>query len=364
MSYFPLILIFPSIYAVEFAVSYIFFLLFQLLANNQKLFSINIQINLISISLFYLFACAGYFFFQGFIEKSLRLVPLILVYSIFIIRTNISHNSLHSLRAVLVFLIWYIAVTTIWLALGDQESIIFRHTFYPLHEGAELGENVWGNPLFESYSSFRNPRFAGLFYNPNILGGLIFFILLGFYELYNPKIFSKYFWIVVTPSIFLLVLAGSRVYILASMVFFLSRLLTRDRVNFFLPALALMFLLLPFLMPAIISGFGEGGSMVIKFGKITNYLQDATLMELFFGSNYHIAFDSEFGFFIGNYGLIIFTILCYAFYYLAIKANISKAFVFSIFITGAANTIFYNLFYFCLIFVILIFLLNQNRNPL
>jgi len=351
MSYFPLLTIFPTDYRVYFILLILPFALVKMIDKVRVRHNPSASL----FALFFIILYSVFVLYEGYYEKFIRLAPLITVYSLFISRVECSEGSYAALKKVLTVIVLYVLFSTLLIAIGEPIAIKVRDFLYP------ISENVRGDPSFNSYSNFRSVRFAGIYYNPNVLGGLAFIILIGFYELFNPKLFSKYFYLLVFPSQLLIFLSGSRVYLVALMVFYFLRVYKkRGTLKWTISLIAPLLLIM---MPALISGFSEGGSMSIKFAIIYDYLSNSTALEIIFGSlNQEIAFDAEYFFYLGNYGVIVLLSVFYLYFYLFFYAGFSKPFVVSLFITGFANTVFYNFFYFSVLFVIMFFVLNRGKN--
>ena len=352
MSYFPLVVIFPTDYRIYFIALTFSFVFIKLI--DKVVISSRSSISLIIF--FYIVLYSMFVLSGGYYEKFVRLAPLALVYLLFISRVPFNEKSYVILKKVLTVIILYVFFTLIFIALGESIIINMRNVLYP------ISENVRGDPLFSLYEGFRSVRFAGIYYNPNVTGGLAFIILIGFYELFNPRIFSRYFYLLVIPSQLIIFLSGSRVYLVALIVFYLLRLYkTGDGFKW------TVFLIIPILLimvPALVSGFSEGGSMVIKLNYIYNHVSNSTIQEFVFGSlGQNVAFDAEYFYYLGNYGIIILLSVFYLYFYLIYYANFSKSFTVSLFVTGFANTVFYNLFYFSILFVIMFFIINRRKKP-
>lgn len=351
MSYFPFLVIFPTDYRIYFIALVAPFVLIKIINKVRIVSSFSVSL----VMLCYIILYSIFVFYGGYYEKFVRLAPLALVYFLFISRVSYNEKSYAVLKNVLTIITLYVFFTTIFIAFGESTIVSIRDFLYP------ISEHIRGDPHFGSYSGFRSVRFAGIYYNPNVLGGLAFIILIGFYELFNPKIFSRYFYLLVVPSQFMIFLSGSRVYLIALMVFYLLRIYRKgDALKW------TIFLMIPVLFimtPALVSGFSEGGSMIIKFGIIYNHLSNSTVLEFIFGSlSQDMPFDAEYFFYLGNYGVIILLSVFYLYFYLIFYAKFSKPFVISLFITGFANTVFYNFFYFAVLFVVMFFIFNRRRS--
>lgn len=219
------------------------------------------------------------------------------------------------LEFVSIIVICYLFITQVLIGYGIEPFLDFRDRWYPIQE------NPWNYGIAPSlFPAFREYRFAGILYNPNVYASVVFLVFLVY--LYSKSNRGDATWrnevidfqstrvaVLISAVVILsLFLSGSRTYLFPAVMLLAWSLIKRR------PALPLHFGLLFF--PLIVFYFleyliegtlGEQASLGYKASVFFTYLFDTTTFNLLFGSDVNVlevGFDSEYGCWLGRAGIL------------------------------------------------------------
>ncbi len=265
-----------------------------------------------------------------------------------------------------------VAIASVFLLITSQIGIAYdisfftnvRNDFYPI----EL--DLWSAEHLSSGFSFRESRYGGIYYNPNVMGQMLSLLLVTLL-LAEQNIKLK---IIISSAIIIsIVLTGSRTALIVSLITIAWFIHTNIKHK-----LTSYFLILSGIVGIIIIGgafigslqqgiFESGGSANIKFTILMQYLQEHTqtwngLTKILLGSGSHddLVFDSDYGDIIGHFGLIGFLTIIAFLYILYKNLPYENKFAFSIIFFMFGNTLLYNLQASIAFFVILVLAFNNS----
>ena len=231
--------------------------------------------------------------------------------------------SMRLLNRTALWLLVYLVGSGILIGLEFGPALDFRARWYPF----EREQITWSYAALPGlFFMYGETRVGGLFYNPNVLAGHLFFLYVVFFltnELKSQD--RKYKWTFVGVSILTaygIYLTATRTFTLAFIVFLVwwfyfpqirgraARLLRRRRpvyVNFL--AILLVLALAGLGGERILQAFEATGSANIKFSILRNYLIESSkdsngLFQLLFGGEFNRQFDAEWGYWIGGIGFV------------------------------------------------------------
>ena len=279
--------------------------------------------------------------------------------------------------------LFYLIITQMLLIFENETITIFRDYNYQTewsHRFLSYSkiDNLSLDILFDS-----NFRAAGLYYNPNVLAGLIFLYFILFDSVYKNllikintkkknKSFINLYNIVLFFVILGILLTKSRTVILAFLTyiyfanFHLKEFLNLKMKKIFIYFIFLLIIVLFLEGNRVIRGIlDEGSSFNIKYGILIHYIKNETsLFNLFFGGTFDKQFDTEYGKLLGAAG-IIGIIGYYFFYSLLIKINPSiKSVIFSFLVMSFGTTVLLSLIKIAIILPIIIIFFSKNNKKL
>ena len=278
-------------------------------------------------------------------------------------------------------IILYLAITQILLLQGNQLILNFRDFAYnyegsDIHKNYGVTDNIFINAFDFSYWKIRG---GGLYSNPNLLAGIVFFYFLIFditwiYQNYitnTPKKKWKNFvyLLILVITLSVLMQSKSRTFLIGFFIYLIIK--NYDLNSFikfkvtkkFLIILVFSITFLSLFFQKIISGFSEGGSVNIKYSILSNYIENVSTFNLLFGGIHDVWFDAEFGYWIGGVGLfgffafIIFYTIVYRFWLH------SRPLIVSFLFTSIGTSLFYSLMFASILIPLFIILLS-NTNKL
>jgi hypothetical protein len=248
---------------------------------------------------------------------ALRFAPIILLtlgfpYGNLIFRAEV-------LRKIVTLLILWLFGSQVLIALNFTPMMSFRESWYPIEE------NLWNYGSVDSLIfEFKSFRAGGLYYNPNVLALMIILLLFAFYYLVQAEImvkkkrslagrdtFSAVLFLILTIAGFSLWLTGSRtalggLFLLGYVLFSKRKLSSKSSFRKFqniLLVLVSIFVLYEVYFYFVDGFISEEGSARIKFEIFSNYLENASILQLLFGGTYDLHFDAEYGYWLGAAGI-------------------------------------------------------------
>ena len=293
---------------------------------------------------------------------------------------KINDSTLYKISTLCLF---YLIITQILLIFQNEIIINFRDYAY---------QTEWSYVFLSfgkidnlSLDTFLNGNFraAGLYYNPNVLAGLIFLYFIVFDSAYknllintNNKQKNKSF-INLYNIVFFLVILGilltkSRTVILAFLAyicfvnFHLKEFLNLKIKKTILYFIFLFMIILFFEGNRIVEGIlDENESGNIKFNILMSYIKnEASFLNLLFGGTFDKQFDTEYGKLFGAAG-IMGVIGYYFFLNLLIKTNLSiKPVVFSFLVMSFGTTVLLNLLKIAIILPIIVILFSKKNEKI
>ena len=272
-------------------------------------------------------------------ENLIRFVYLLLLIIFYPYNLKLNFKYLNNLSFLIIF---YLAITQLFIVFNYSFILDFRETLYP-----HIWGWVWDEGPITSFSQVGDYRSGGLYYNPNVLASLIilyFFIFLitleNFSYTRNYFYFFTFFLVVVS-----IILTDSRTVIVSLLVFFLLKILSYKKGKNLLKIMMLGTILLAALLikDKILVGFSEMGSLNIKLRILFNYIENVNLLNLITGARYDVFFDSEYGYWLGALGLtgLISILLLITFLYKRIPDL--RLFLLTFLLLSIGNSLFYGL---------------------
>ena len=273
-----------------------------------------------------------------------------------------------------IYIIFYLFITQILIMLDNETIISFQEYAYKT-EWSYVFSSYAANNTF-GYDFFMNDNFraGGLYYNPNILAGIIFLYFLIFKiierinQLDKKNINKKLSNIVFVIVFFALLLTKSRTVIISFIFFmyfkdanFKNILKLKINKKFIYP---LIIIIITFYLQGerIISGMNNiEDSFILKYTILFNYIEnDLNLFKFFFGGTFNIQFDTEYGKLFGASGLMgVFGYL----YFLRLIYKInpeSKVLILSLLLIAAGSTVFLSLLKISIILPIVIIICSSK----
>ena len=256
-----------------------------------------------------------------------------------------------------IYIIFYLFITQILIIFDNQTIISFQEYAYKTEWSYVFGSYGLNNTFGFDFFTNDNFRAGGLFYNPNILAGVIFLYFLIFKiieridKLDKKNINKKPSNIVFVIVFSAILLTKSRTVIISFLFFmyfkdanFKNILKLKINKKFIYP---LIIVIMTFYLQGerIISGiFDANDSFIQKYSILLNYIEnDLNLSKFFFGGTFNIQFDTEYGKLFGASGLI--GVFGY-FYFLRLIYKInpeSKVIILSLLLIATGSTVFLSL---------------------
>ena len=222
-----------------------------------------------------------------------------------------------------------------------------------------------------------------MYYNPNILAGLIFLYFILFDSVYKNlpiktnskqknKPFINLYKVVLFFAILGLILTKSRTVILAFLTYnyfvnfhlkeFINLKIKKNFIYFIFLLMIILFLEGNRIVEGVLD---EGESFNSKYKGFIDYIKNkASFLNLFLGGTFDKQFDTEYGKLLGAAG-IIGVIGYFCLYSLLIKINPStKSVIFSFLIMSFGTTVLLSLMKIAIILPIIIILLSKNNEKL
>lgn len=290
-----------------------------------------------------------------------RLLILLLILFSFPYEIYFSENS----YKVLIGIAIYLFILQIGTGLGIGPISSYVSSFYP------IDDNIWKYGDIERLSDFKNNRFGGVFYNPNIMGQsmLLLYGVIVKYILDNSKIRNS----ILIFSLFVvsITLTGSRTAMVTFIIlnFFIFRK--------YITAKSLIFIILPILfffvysidLESLVDSFrvlnfdlygSKGSSGNVKISILINWLNEVLLdhnfnfLKILFGIGaIPTQFDFDIGYMIQMLGFFGFTLFILFFRKIFKDTVVKYRFVFLLFLISIGATIIVNFRFSILIFIIL-----------
>ena len=293
---------------------------------------------------------------------------------------KINYSLIYKVSALCLF---YLIITQILLIFENETIINFRDYAY-LTEWSYIFlsygkiDNLSLDIFFDT-----NFRAAGLYYNPNILAGLIFLYFILFDSVYKNlpiktnskqknKPFINLYKVVLFFAILGLILTKSRTVILAFLTYnyfvnfhlkeFINLKIKKNFIYFIFLFMIILFLEGNRIVEGVLD---EGESFNSKYKGFIDYIKNkASFLNLFLGGTFDKQFDTEYGKLLGAAG-IIGVIGYFCLYSLLIKINPStKSVIFSFLIMSFGTTVLLSLMKIAIILPIIIILLSKNNEKL
>jgi hypothetical protein len=246
-------------------------------------------------------------------------------------------------------------VLQIGIGLDIQFFSNFNNSFYP------IDLNLWTYSELKSLSDFNEVRFAGIFYNPNVMGLnmlLLFCCLLKFIKSNNNIIATLFVLSFFSLSI---LLTGSRTAMLTFLIINYFAFRKHFTKNTFVLVISLLFVIGLFYFPTLArllssfrvfdigSTFSTDGSGEIKINLLLDWLSQLFLdanfnfFEFIFGvGSIPIQFDFDFGYILqmcGVFGMSVLIILLVKIYH---KTMYQYRFIFYLFFISIGATLIIN----------------------
>jgi hypothetical protein len=276
--------------------------------------------------------------------------------------------------------LFYLVVTQILLAHGNQPLLSFREFGYADEWSYIFNYGTTSN-LFKEMLSFNTAegfRAGGIYYNPNILAGVIFLYYLIFYysnKYYENQTEKKYINFFFERLIMLIVATAllftkSRTIILSFLLFIVlqnfnirkNSVLQINKNIIFSLILAFLFVFLQ--IERIYAGIvTPGQSFYEKFNIFYYYISSIDLPRFLFGGTFDLHFDTEIGYLFGGFGLS--GVIAYFLLLRLIYKNFlyGKLIVLLFLVMGLGTTVFFSLLKISIIIPLLI-LGSSNRGIL
>ena len=346
----------PTIYAKKIVVFFFIFIVSKILISRDILNFINSKI---LILILFIPGMSLAIFYSG--EAFFRFMPLLLIvfgYPFSNYKINFSIPILTS-----IFVLFFLIYTQFFLAYGEPSFLSFRDNWYPFEYAAKFDAGHINSITQLIIENKRDLRFGGLYHNPNDLAGIVFFYYLIFdviardYFKNNPNkkhIFLKtIFFLIIFFVIVSLILSNSRtiLFVFVTYVFFQNieiNLNLKKKIKIKIKKFSLILILISIVLfllifESIITGvFNERGSFNFKFNIMLRYLNDATNLDLLVGGTNNRHFDQEWGYWLGNSGILgIIAFIIFFRMMIKIIPN-SRLLVFILILAGIGTTIFYN----------------------
>jgi hypothetical protein len=273
-----------------------------------------------------------------------------------------------------IYVIFYLFITQILIMFNNQTIISFQEYAYKTEWSYVFSTYGANNTFGLDFFSNDNFRAGGLFYNPNILAGVIFLYFLIFKiteridELDKKNINKKLSNIIFIIVFFSILLTKSRTVII-SFIFFMYfkdinfTKIPQLRINkkFIYP---LIIVIITFYLQGerIISGiFDANDSFIMKYSILLNYIEnDLNLFKILFGGTFNTQFDTEYGKLFGASGLM--GVFGY-FYFLRLIYKInsdSKVLILSLLLIATGSTVFLSLLKISIVLPIVIIICSSK----
>lgn len=276
---------------------------------------------------------------------------------------------LKKLLYVSVFLFFFIVLTQFMIGFNVPGMIALRDKYYPIEN------NFWNYSLIGGQGDFnyRDIRFGGIFYNPNVCASNVFMYLVASIYLVDVvcgkkrRVLMEYLLLCVAAMS--VIFSGSRTIIVSLIVFmvftfidfrsilFEKKILYRQ-VPYVIAVAFIAIYLLVLSYGSIVGGvFEADGSMNVKYNILLEYIDyclDGNVPLLLFGGMHRLQFDADYGYIIGGFGL--FGLLSVLFFYRSCWREIygTFPFVFSLLFLSFGNSVIYNLAASLQVFIVLI----------
>ena len=356
----PLIaIIIPFIYLTPKSISYLFIPILLLILSVihsdiiYKFFYKKITLLFfLSLSLFFVIATSSN-------PNIIRYIPILMLITLF----NYKNISTSHISKVVIASTLLLITSQIGIAYDISFFINVRNNFYPI----EL--DLWSAEHLSSGFSFRESRYGGIYYNPNVMGQMLSILLVtSLLAEQNMRLKA----IISSAIIISIILTGSRTALIVSLItiaWFIHTNIKHKLTSYFLILSGIVGIII--IGGAFIESLQQGvfesdGSANIKFTILMQYLQEHTqtwngLTKILLGSGSHddLIFDSDYGDIIGHFGLMGFLIIIAFLYILYKNLPYENKFVFSIILFMFGNTLLYNLQASIGFFVILVLAFNS-----
>jgi hypothetical protein len=174
---------------------------------------------------------------------------IMLTIAFFCFPLNVCFNATYTYCLVAVF--FFLFLTQVGSALGIPYTDVFRDSFYPIED------NVWSSNNIEGIESLNDNRYAGIYYNPNIMGQSMVLLYVIIAKCLND-------------------LNDFKLKIILTFLFFVSILLTGSRTSIFVFFIMLFFQFKSFFKFSFIIPFASIALLFILFNmdSISIYLDN------------------------------------------------------------------------------------------
>jgi hypothetical protein len=276
----------------------------------------------------------------------------------------------------MLFILIYLFVFQVGSAIGLSFIEGLRDSLYPIED------NVWEVDEYAGVTSLQENRYAGIFYNPNIMGQnmvLLFCLFLAYFKIKKPNIILIIVSIVILLST---VLTGSRTAIFTLLIlffFYFRKYLTVNGFIFIASILGVIVLvkldgilnyLENFRSFNISSLYGEdlssGSAKLHEFNVWFEQFQEynfSTISTLIFGvAAITLQVDFDFGYILQVLGLFGFLMLLFFFIQAYQRTQTQFRFVFWVFLISIGATLIINFRFSILLMMILSSFYNLDEN--
>lgn len=359
ISLFAISIIAPTLYAKHLVLLFFSFLFTKFIISKNIFYFFNTKVLILIL------------FLPGIIlsliyssEAFLRFLPVLFMVLYFPF-TNFRLN-FSVLFICMLCIFFYLVVTQIFLAYGNEAFLNFRNSWYPYEYVSRHDYGHINSIVTFILENKRDQRFGGLYYNPNVLAGILFFFfliidsLLKYYKknvLRVKKNFIIIYFIVYLSIIISLLLTSSRTIIISFVFyeFFKIFFIKSKKYNFLLIVLLpILFLLISLQIMNVISNLGNTGSVEIKFAILLKYLIEVNFFNLLFGGTFDLMFDQEYGYWLGASGILGFFAFFLFFKIIFKTIPSTKLLIFTFLLIGFGATVFYNFMMVSIVMIILI----------
>ncbi len=342
---------------ISFVIIYILFILFALKYGDYKFsFSKGLLITFIFTFLINMY--------QLELINILRLIQILIAFYFFPYKINIKNINTDLIASLLM----YISIMTIANVLNmDFENKIKQ--FYPLDINF-LGQVE--NDNVDSVSSLFLNRYATFYYNANILGQVVMFLIIIFLISKHNILKHKYDLFIILFSAIPLIVSGSRTsFVIIGFIIFTTVILNFKRIYKILS----IFVALPFLffyllentrLLQIVNTEEHMDSIGFKFKILFNYyekleLDNLRFLQLFFGNlKTDLFVDNDIGYILYYSGIFGFIYFCFFIINLFKLINFKFKPYYIFILTMISSTIIFN-FKFLIFFMIIISLLISSK---